>query len=122
MKNCIVPPNSPSDKLSLPVAADKVSGDFVLVGDQGLFGVCATNRSTTAVPVGGNPDGYASVWTAGVYDLPITTATAADIGDKIYATSAGVLTPVATSNTFVGWLLETKGTAAATLRVKLAKV
>lgn len=117
MKNEVFYPNDPSDKLSLPVAADTASGTFVLVGDQGLFGVTAT-----AEGAGGNPDGYASVWTAGVYDLPITTTTAADIGDKIYATSAGALTPVSTGNTFVGWLLETKGTAAATLRVKLAKV
>lgn len=118
MKNSVFYPNDPSDKLSLPVAADKQSGDFVMVGDQGLFGVLACDEGA-----GGNPDGYASVWTAGVFDLPITTTTAADIGDKIYAVPAtGVLTPVSTSNTFVGWLLETKGTAAATLRVKLAKV
>jgi predicted RecA/RadA family phage recombinase len=117
MRNQVFYPNDPSDKLSLPVATDSQSGDFVLVGDQGLFGVCATDEGA-----GGNPDGYASVWTAGVFDLPVTTTTAADIGDKVYSTSAGALTPVSTGNTFVGWFLEAKGTAAATVRVKLAKV
>jgi predicted RecA/RadA family phage recombinase len=122
MQNEIFYPNDPADKLSLPVAASHVAGDFVLIGDQGLFGVCATDRSTTAAPVGGNPDGYASVWLAGVYDLPVTTTTAADIGDIVYATSAEVLTPVSTGNTAVGWFLEAKGTAAATVRIKLGKV
>jgi predicted RecA/RadA family phage recombinase len=118
MKNEVFYPNDPSDKLSLPVANGKLSGDFVMVGDQGLFGVLATNEGEA-----GNAEGYASVWMAGVFDLPISTATAADIGDIIYAVPAtGVLTPVATNNVAVGWLLETKGTAAATLRVKLAKV
>lgn len=105
------------DFLSLPVAADTPSGAFVLVGDQGLFGV-----AQTAEGEGGNPAGFASVMMVGVHDLPITTTTAADVGDKIYATSGGALTPVVGTNTHVGWLLETKGTAAATLRVKLAKV
>lgn len=118
MQNCVFYPNDPSDKLSLPVAADTASGAFVLVGDQGMFGVTATAEGE-----GGNADGYASVWTAGVFDLPVTTTTAADIGDKVYAVPVtGVLTPVSTANTFVGWFLEAKGTAAATVRIKLAKV
>lgn len=117
MKNCVFPPADPSAKLSLPVSANKVSGDFVLVGDQGLFGVCATNRGE-----GGNPSTHASVWMEGVYELPVTTATAADIGDKVYATSAGALTPVATDNTHVGWFVAAKPAAVATVRIKLAKV
>lgn len=117
MQNNVFYPNDPCEKLSLPVAADSESGDFVLIGDQGLFGVCATDEGA-----GGNPDGYASVWLAGVYDLPVTTTTAADIGDIVYSTSAGVLTPVSTGNTAVGWFLEAKGTAAATVRIKLGKV
>lgn len=117
MKNCIVPPSGPDAQLSLPVASGKKSGDFVLVGDQGLFGVCATSRGE-----GGNVAGNASVWTEGVYDLPVTTTTAADIGDKVYATTAGALTPVATDNTHVGWFIGAKGTTASTVRIKLAKV
>lgn len=118
MQNNVFYPNDPCEKLSLPVAADTASGTFVMVGDQGLFGVTACAEGE-----GGNPDGYASVWTAGVFDLPVTTTTAADIGDIVYAVPAtGVLTPVSTANTAVGWFLEAKGTAAAAVRVKLAKV
>lgn len=118
MKNEVFYPNDPADKLSLPVATDTASGAFVLVGDQGLFGVTATAEGE-----GGNPAGYASVWTAGVYRLAVGTTTAMDIGDKVYATSAGALTPVATDNTHVGWALEAKGTSAGeVIRIKLAKV
>lgn len=117
MKNEVFYPNDPSDKLSLPVASGVKSGDFVLVGDQGLFGVAATSRGE-----GGNPSTHASVWMAGVFRLPVTTTTAADVGDKVYATAAGVLTPVDTGNTHVGWFVEAKGAAAATVRIKLAKV
>jgi predicted RecA/RadA family phage recombinase len=121
MKNEVFYPNDPSDKLSLPVAADTASGAFVLVGDQGLFGVTATAEGE-----GGNAAGYASVWTAGVYNLPVTTTTAADIGDKVYAvTASGNLTPADGSgaNIHVGWFLEAKGTTAGeVVRIKLAKV
>lgn len=121
MKNEVFYPNDPSDKLSLPVAEGTKSGDFVLVGDQGLFGVAATDRGA-----GGNASTHATVWTAGVFDLPVTTSTAMDVGDIVYAIAAtGVLTPAAGSapaNIPVGWALEAKGTAAATIRVKLAKV
>lgn len=121
MKNEVFYPNDPSDKLSLPVADGTESGDFVLVGDQGLFGVAATDKGE-----GGNIAANASVWTAGVFDLPVGTNTAMDIGDIVYAVVAtGALTPAAGSspaNLPVGWALEAKGTAPATIRVKLAKV
>lgn len=120
MKNNVFYPNDPSDKLSLPVAADSASGDFRFIGDQGLFGVCATDEGE-----GGNEDGYASVWTAGVFDLPVTTNTALDVGDKVYGiTATHVLTTTDNSaaNPHIGWALEAKGTAPATIRVKLAKV
>lgn len=121
MKNEVFYPNDPSDKLSLPVTSGKKSGDFVLIGDQGLFGVCATDEGK-----GGNPAGNASVWLAGVFKLPVSTATAADIGDIVYAVAAtGVLTPAAGSspaNIPVGWFVQAKGTAAATVRIKLGKV
>ncbi len=120
MKNCIVPPIDPSDKKSLPVKSGRVSGDFAFVGDQGLFGVCATDRGE-----GGNASTYASVWMAGEYDLPVTTNTALDIGDKVYgivATDVLTTTDNSAANPHVGWALEAKGTAPATIRVKLAKV
>lgn len=120
MKNEVFYPNDPSDKLSLPVAADTASGAFVLVGDQGLFGVTATAEGE-----GGNAAGYASVWTAGVYNLAVGTTTALDIGDKVYATPAGALTTTDNSgaNAHVGWAVSAKGTTAGeVIRVKLAKV
>lgn len=102
------------DHLSWPVASGTASGDFVLIGDQGLFGVAVTDRDS---------DGRATVWTEGVWALPVSTTTAADIGDKVYATSAGVLTPVSTGNTHVGWFYSAKGTTAdEVVHVKLAKV
>lgn len=115
MKNCVFYPTDPHDKLSLPVAADTASGTAVLIGS--IVGVTATKEGE-----GGNADGYASVWCEGVYDLPVTTTTAAAVGAPIYITSGGVLTPVSTGNTLFGYAVEAKGTAAATIRVKLAKV
>ena len=120
MRNTVFYPNDPSDKLSLPVVSGVKSGDFVVVGDQGLFGVAATSRGE-----GGNPSTHASVWLAGVHDLPVTTNTALDVGDKVYViTATGVLTTTDNSgaNPHVGWALEAKGTSPATIRVKLAKV
>lgn len=106
------------DNLSWPVAADTASGAFVLIGDQGLYGV-----AMTAEGEGGNADGFASVQMQGVFALPVTTTTAADIGDKVYATSAGALTPVATGNTHVGWFHSAKGTTAdEVVNIRLAKV
>lgn len=106
------------DHLSWPVKAGATSGEFVLIGDQGLFGV-----AMTAEGEGGNPAGYATVWTEGVFALPVGTATAADPGDKVYATSAGALTPVETGNTHVGWFHSAKGTTAGeVVNIKLAKV
>lgn len=108
------------DNLSWPVKSGTKSGDFVLVGDQGLFGVAMTDEGA-----GGNPTGYASVQTQGVFALPVSTTTAADIGDKVYATSAGVLTPADGSgaNTHVGWFYSAKGTTAnEVVDIRLAKV
>lgn len=108
------------DHLSWPVAPGTESGDFVLIGDQGLFGV-----AQTAEGEGGNPAGYATVWTEGVFALPVGTTTAADIGDKVYVTSAGALTPAdgSGSNTHVGWFHSAKGTTAGeVVHIKLAKV
>lgn len=121
MKNEVFYPNDPSDKLSLPVAADSASGDFRFIGDQGLFGVLATDEGA-----GGNADGYASVWTAGVFDLPVGTTTALDVGDKVYgviSTHALTTTDNSGANPHVGWALEAKGTTAGqVIRIKLAKV
>lgn len=106
------------DNLSLPVASGVTSGDFVLVGDQGLFGVALTDRGE-----GGNASTHASVQREGVFALPVSTTTAADVGDKVYATSAGALTPVESGNTHVGWFVSAKGTTAdEVVDILLAKV
>jgi len=118
MKNEVFYPNDPSDKLSLPVLANTASGSPVVVGS--IVGVAACDEGE-----GGNVDGNASVWCEGVYDLPVSTNTAVAIGAPIYIISATyVLTPSSNSgaNPLFGYALEAKGTAPATIRVKLAKV
>lgn len=121
MKNEIFYPNSPDAKLSLPVPADTPSGAPVVVGS--IIGVTATKEG-----VGGNVDGNASVWTEGVYDLFVTTTTALTIGAPVYIIAANsgnpatALTPTVGTNVLFGYAITAKGTSAATIRVKLAKV
>lgn len=116
MRNEQFYPNDPADKVSLPVTADTASGAPVLVGS--LPGVTATAEGE-----GGNVDGNASVWLAGVFNLAIGTTTAISVGGPVYITSGGSLTPVATGNTLFGYVLEAKGTTAGEIvPVKLAKV
>lgn len=115
MKNEVFYPNDPADKLSLPVANNTASGAPVKVGS--LVGVTATAEGE-----GGNPEGHASVWTAGVYRLQVGTGAVASVGLPIYITSGGALTATATDNTLFGYALETKASGASVIRVKLAKV
>ena len=123
MKNEVFYPTSPDAKLSLPVPADTVTGAPVIVG--AVIGVTATKEGE-----GGNVDGNASVWTEGVYDLFVVTNTARTIGQEIFIISANsgnpatALTTTSNSgaNPLFGYALEAKGTAPATIRVKLAKV
>lgn len=77
-----------ADHLSLPVPSGTVSGDPVRVGI--LNGVAQTNRSTTANPSGGNPDGHASVWLDGSHHFPVTGAVE-NVGDPIYIFADGTL-------------------------------
>lgn len=115
MKNEVFYPNDPADKLSLPVPDGTVSGDAVVVGS--IIGVAATDKGK-----GGNPADNASVWTEGVYDLPVSTTVGA-VGTALYkAAGTAALTTTATSNTLFGYALETKGSGTAPIRVKLAKV
>jgi len=115
MKNEVFYPNDPADKLSLPVDSGVVSGDPVVVGS--IIGVAATSRGE-----GGNPSGNASVWTEGVFRLPVSTTVGA-VGTALYkAAGSTALTTTATSNTLFGYALETKGSGTASIRVKLAKV
>lgn len=75
-----------ANKVSLPVPAGTLAGSPVRIGS--LNGVTATDRADTAArPVnadgtlnynfdqgGGNPDGNATVWLAGGFDLPVASA------------------------------------------------
>lgn len=123
MKNEVFYPTSPDAKLSLPVLADAPSGAPVIVGS--IIGVLATKEGQ-----GGNVDGNASVWTEGVYDLFVVTNTALTIGAPVYiiiansGVPATALTTTSNSaaNPLFGYALTAKGTAPATIRVKLAKV
>jgi predicted RecA/RadA family phage recombinase len=123
MKNEVFYPNAPHDKLSLPVPADAPSGAPVIVGS--IVGVLATKENQ-----GGNPDGYGSVWCEGVYRLLVITNTALTVGAPVYiitAQSGNPATALTTTsnsgaNPVFGYALEAKGTAPATIRVKLAKV
>lgn len=100
-----------ADHLSLPVAAGKVSGDPVLVG--AIPGVLQTN-----IGEGGNPAGYATVWTKGAFDLPVTGAVAT-VGAPIYINASGTLDLVNTGTLF-GYALATQ-TATGTIPVKIAQ-
>ncbi len=115
MKTDLFYPTDPSDKVSLPVTNGTPSGTPVVVGS--LVGITATAEGKD-----GNVEGNASVWLGGAPRVPVTTATAVAVGAPVYITSAYVLTPSASGNTLWGYALEAKGTAPATIRVKIAKV
>lgn len=101
------------DHLSLPVTANTPAGSPVIVGS--IVGV-----TETAEGEGGNPDGYATVWTKGVHDITVT-GTVAAIGAPVYIT-AGYAVNVTNTNTLYGYALETKGASAGVIRVKIARV
>lgn len=104
-----------ADRLSLPVDADTPSGDPVVVGS--IIGVTATAEGE-----GGNPDGYASVWTKGAFNLTVST-TVGSVGLALYkAAGTNKLTTTATANTLFGYALETKGSGDGVIPVKLAQV
>lgn len=103
------------DNLSLPVAANTVSGDPVLVGANLaslLVGVALTDEGE-----GGNPDGYASVQTKGVVDITVTGAVTV-IGAPVYITAANAVN-VTNTNVLYGYALETKGASASVIKVRL---
>lgn len=108
-----------ADHLSLPVPAGKKSGDPVRIG--GLNGVCQTDRSTTANPVGGNADGHASVWLKGGHVFEGIAFAVANVGDPVYILADGSdLTGTAAGNNLYGHALTTKAAAAGPLTVRIA--
>jgi predicted RecA/RadA family phage recombinase len=98
----------------MPVAADTAEGTAVRIGTfSATDGVNLNGVTETAENEGGNIDGEATVALDGVFNLPITTTTAIAIGGPVYITSAGALTPVATSNALFGHVVKrAKGTTA----------
>lgn len=86
---------------SLPVPAGTKSGDPVRVGI--INGVCVTDRANTSVNPfnadgsvnstynygGGNPDGYASVWTWGGHRIKVKAGAKPAFGDAVYFDPAG---------------------------------
>lgn len=94
----------PDKHRSMPVAAGTKSGDPVRVGF--INGVAVTNRAAITVAKfnadgtpntsydagGGNPDGYASVWTWGGHKLIVKAAAKPAFGDGVYWDPAGTPT------------------------------
>ncbi|GEP38882.1 hypothetical protein NPS01_25450 [Nocardioides psychrotolerans] len=122
----------PGDKVSLPVAAGKKSGDPVRVGS--LNGVCATDRAKVDVSPtntdgtvnatynygGGNITGNASVWLDGGHEFTVAFAVA-NIGDPVYILADGsALTGTVTANNLYGHALTTKGAPSGPLTVRIA--
>lgn len=104
-----------ADRLSLPVPDGTGSGVAVIVGS--IVGVTQTKEGE-----GGNADNYATVWTKGAFDLPVTGAIAS-VGTPVYIPSAGgALTATSTSNVLFGYALATKGSGVGTIPVKISQV
>lgn len=109
---------SPKDDhhYSLPVPNNTPSGGAVRIGtfsatnDLQLNGVAETATGAAGEAAPGHATGYASVAIWGVFRLPVTTTTAIPVGGPVYITSAGVLTPVSTSNALFGHAIVAKGT------------
>lgn len=102
---------------SLPVPNNTAAGVAVRIGtfsatnDAQLNGVTETATGAAGEAAPGHATGHASVSIKGVFNLPVTTATAVPEGGAVYITSAGVLTPVATGNALFGHVIDrAKGT------------
>lgn len=91
----------PGGELSLPVPSGTKSGEPVKIG--GICGVAATDRSTTAAPVGGNINGHASVLIDGrVYQIDVDGAITG-AGQPIYIVVASrTLTVTSSGNELWG--------------------
>lgn len=104
-----------ADHLSLPVPDGTGSGVAVIVGS--IVGVTQTKEGE-----GGNADNFATVWTKGAFDLPVT-GTISAVGTPVYIpTAGGALTATSTSNVLFGYALATKGSGTGTIPVKIAQV
>jgi predicted RecA/RadA family phage recombinase len=96
-------------EVTLPYA--RLSGEGVLVGS--LFGVCVVDGASGA---------SINIHTEGVYDLTAATGASTDavFGAKAYwDNTAKKVTPVSTSNSYIGVFLAAKATTDAVARVRL---
>ena len=100
-----------ADHITLPVVADVISGEAVVVGS--LIGVAQTDRDA---------DGNAAVWRKGAYEFTVGDATYA-VGDPIYGHAAGggavtgrveLIDGTDTTGTLLGYSLEAKTTTGGT--------
>ncbi|MGW8161038.1 MAG: DUF2190 family protein [Desulfobulbales bacterium] len=101
--------------------ANIASGQPMLVGDQGLAGVCIQDIANGASGSLELPPGV-------IFDYPVkghngSGNTAVAVGDKVYYTAGDAFMDVDTSATFMGWALEavTSGETT-TVEVLLANV
>lgn len=107
------------ENLSLPVMAGTVSGGSVLVGT--IAGVALTDRASSTLWGGGNPVGFATVTTEGVFWLNVVGAVA-NVGDPVYIVAAdNTLTATAGTNKLFGVSLDTQA-ATGLVRVKIHQV
>lgn len=92
-----------------PSATDKISaGDVIVIGSKVVVSGC----DIAAGEVG-------TVHVSGVYELPIS-ALAVNVGDTVYWDSVNsVVTKTATSNTEIGYAVETVANTATKIKVKL---
>lgn len=114
--------------IACAVAAGTKSGDVVLVGAEGLFGVALTDRATaTTISAGtavqGLADGQATVELVGVHTaLRLTVAEQPALGEAIYRKAAdGTYTTVDAGNQFIGYALEPSSAAGAVVPVGLTR-
>lgn len=97
-----------ANSLSFPVASTVVSGDLVQVGE--IVGIAEHDAK---VKEDGNT--YATLKLTGAFKLETEDAFAE--GDKVYVTSAGVVTDVATANKLVGHAIKS-GTGYVVVRLQ----
>lgn len=85
------------------------------------LGVTIANAAATSTTLGSSADtGYSQYATAGIMTLgvmAVVSSVAVTQGDKVYVTSAGVITNVSTSNTDTGWVFDGTITAAGNVPV-----
>lgn len=114
--------------IACAVAAGTKSGDVVLVGAEGLFGVALTDRATAATITAGTAapgltDGQASVELVGVSTaVRVTVAEQVALGEGVYRkASDGTYTTADAGNQFIGYALEATSAAASVVPVGLTR-